>query len=380
MEQCEMQQQEKVCAVCMFDFPRVWPGDFDCIVCHRALTLHMSKIWCSLHEIDRRTSLPFEPPDTVKWDEVNCRNTKGWPLLAIPLLSIFEIGPHTDASMFAFAIECTQNLFEFRNSSKSDCTASIESECNVNSLYPSIWHILFLNLRDVYITPHLLDFIERLDALTPIRQSICMQPVYPMISVLEIILIRSLDFRLAHWVCSRGIDPTRKYWYEKPSLDTNRRDKDDQNKSWILSVCPKIGDEIAVLDTEAIWMQATVVAVLSRHKVCVHYVGWNDSWNEWIFFPSDRIRAAHYLVEWNYTRNVLPPCQRSAGIRLYYPHCYRRANIFSGETLIGSDQSRIYAHMLKGWEEYKLWKKEAIFVVDKHLLVSVLTNIVSDFI
>lgn len=391
-------QKKKICrnGICTFKSParEVCTEQLSCVICYRASPTNITTMWDSLHNnnnvvlTDLYANNPNDPNDpngAIRWDDINCRNTKGWPLLAIPLLSMIESTTIFDAEKkSAAAIEHTSQLLEFRNLSKSDRTPSIESECNVNSLYPSIWHMLFVALPSLPVRPTLFAFIERLDDLTSIRQPICTRPIYPIVSILEIMFIKYLDLRLVYWVCSRGIDPNCRDWSEEahPKIveydkdkgkgnwgdlgeqddrSQDNRSQDDEDTSYCLLNLPKIGEEILVRDTRERWIPATIIGFKPENNVLVHYIGWGDQWNVWKIFPNECIRNTRYLLKLDAPRNFLPPFQRSGKNYLEYDRSYTKLN-----NSIAS-KSQICHHMQKGWEVYKMWKTGAIAALGKHL-------------
>ncbi len=57
-----------------------------------------------------------------------------------------------------------------------------------------------------------------------------------------------------------------------------------------------VGDFIDVLDTVNKWCVGRVVDKnVDKNEVLVHYEGWSDKWNEWIFFLSRRLAPYDFL-------------------------------------------------------------------------------------
>lgn len=126
------------CNLCMFNVPYVFAPSTVCIRCGRPLHASIVKIWCQIHHNEEVKPSLFTDLKAAKWDDINCRNTKRWPLLVIPLLATMELTdavpplPERLRELFIITIERTEWLLEIREASKSIRTESIEMERNIN--------------------------------------------------------------------------------------------------------------------------------------------------------------------------------------------------------------------------------------------------------
>lgn len=368
------------CIMCMFEAANaafVYPTTHwrCCVVCRRILPIR--HIWQPLHfvgEIVTNLLSELTAPE-IKWDTINCRNTKGWPLLVIPLLSVVEysINYINWIDRFTLAIQWTESLLRIRESSKSCVTASIEDECNVNSLYPSIWHILFLVLpHTVPVAPQWFEFMKLLNIFTPIVQKMYTQPAYPRVSILEILLARNFVQDIAYWVCSCGIDPRCKDWLEeeKETLDCCALNDETENcnTDGCLIVCPKIGEEISVQDTNNTWNFATIIHQpllnKSQTRVLVSYTGWNVIWNEWMDFPNTRIAGRSKRLSLN-IRQTETPDKRS--FVKFDDHPFKNTSFLRYASLL-DERTAVGRRMCEGWDAYKLWKYGVLVFLNDHLL------------
>ncbi len=211
-----------------------------CMKCSREARGGLSEAWPVLHGLSPPRARSFLLMD-AEWPRMRCLDSKGRPLLTIPLLSVGYL-PNRNVEAYYFALDFTAELLH------RGAPCSYE-DCYAIPYFQSLWHIL---LRTWYqmnrdfpeaaqsLEIRTFNFMKRLHERAPVRAEIDIRPYSShqnkaawgtLFALLDVVVTLNLSSTMVEWMCSRGISSLncakeRRIYLERMESPVDKTERD----------------------------------------------------------------------------------------------------------------------------------------------------------